>query len=373
MEIKRVFKYHAAQNVPLGFDDAYELGLLALRGCAGDPLAQVQSIAALCALHTRATYEHPGDTAAGQIAGICAAIFDHDIGNSELGFVNPDVPYVMDNCGMGGDLVVTANISTLAALIGAAAGIPICKHGSPANADAGRHGSSDFVDLCGINRYPAKSQLELSVASTKFGFTEALDLRYKRIHMQTHSVANVPHMNDIIGPITNPVRPDKLTRRVLGVNHLIHPRVVAKAFKILNERGVTHLSHGFFVRGFTEDRTAVQGVDEVSICAAGTLVAELQDGLIREYWIGAADFNLEPVDPSAISPSNGWSKGQFSMALLEGTASGAAQSMMFANAALLFRLADQSLTLRDGYEEAKRIHASGLDHAVMERARDFLR
>ena len=142
------------------------------------------------------------------------------------------------------------------------------KHGSPANADKGRHGSSDFIDLCRINRFADKAAVERCVETLSFGYTEALDERYKHIHTQTHRVAMLPHMNDILGPVTNPLLPSILTRRVLGVNHLIPPAIVAKAYKILNEKGVTHLDHGFFIRGFAGNQNE-GGVDELSICDPG--------------------------------------------------------------------------------------------------------
>ncbi|MCX6740658.1 MAG: hypothetical protein NTZ49_05540 [Candidatus Parcubacteria bacterium] len=371
MDIRHILKDHAYQNIPLTYYEAFELGVYALEGCKGNSLAQIQSIAALCALHGKATYEwqefdHASSwhshslpkTAAEQIAGICAAIFEHDIALSEFGFLNPRVPYAMDNCGMGGDLIVTANVSTISAFIAAAAGIPICKHGSPANADAGKHGSSDFISMLGIDLFAHKNDTERCVETEGFGYTEALDVRYKRIHLQTHEVARLPHMNDIIGPITNPLAPHLLTRRIVGVNHLIPVNVVAQAYLILNSRGVTQLEHGLFVRGFA-DRESCRGMDEVSICPGGTQVAEIIDGEIKNYTIFAEDFGIKPVDAALISPPSGISKGEFSLAILKQEVSGPAVEMVLANAALLFYLADFSRDMRSCYNRAKEVYLSG--------------
>lgn len=370
MDIKHIAKNHASQSIPLTFDEAYELGVYMLKGCRKDSqgkrLAQIQSVAMLSALHNKHTYswrwkrrqekEH-GDrlpeNAAEQIAGVCAAVFQEDIGKSKFGFLRPRVPYVMDNCGMGGDLLVTANVSTMAAFTAAAAGIPMCKHGSPANADTGRHGSSDFIKLCGINPVASKTEVENSVETLFFGYTEALDTRYKLVHTQTHKVAKLPHMNDIIGPVTNPVDPNLMTRRVLGVNHLITPEIVAQAYKILNEKGITNLQHGLFIRGFGNDKKN-SGMDELSICRGGTQVAELENGEIKNYWLYAQDFGLEPVAPELISPSH-MSKGVFSLAIL----TGAPAQMVAANAALLFWLAGKSDDLKVCYKQAEEILLSG--------------
>jgi anthranilate phosphoribosyltransferase len=375
--VKHFLKEHAGMNIPLAFDEAYDLGCYALEGCRGDQrksktkLAQIQSITVLSALHNKATYgwksdgialEHNGHklpfNSAEQIAGVCAAIFEQDIGKSEFKYLKPNVPYAMDNCGMGGDLITTANVSTIAALIASAAGIPMCKHGSPANADAGRHGSSDFVSLLGINTKATRIQVQKCVEDESFGYTEALDTRYKLIHMQTHKVAMLPHMNDIIGPITNPLSPHIMTRRVLGVNHLINPRIIAEAYQILNKRGCTDMQYCLIVRGFAKTGRC-EGMDEVSICESGTQVAELKDGVIKEYHLTASDFGLTPVSQASISPPNGMSKGEFSLAILKGEIGGPPLQMVLANTALLFYLAERSADLKECYNLAKTVYESG--------------
>lgn len=370
-DVKHGLKYHAYRNVPLSYAEAYALGCMVMDGCDGDSLAQIQSLATLCALHNPATYAYSPSrnggnglchdtptSAADQIAGLAAAVFERDVAKSPSGFLQPNVPYVMDNCGMGGDMVVTANVSTLAAFIAAAAGIPICKHGSPANADQGRHGSSDFIASLGINTFAPRRQVEECVEREGFGYTEALDVGYKRIHLQTHEFGKLPHMNDIIGPMTSPVDPKLLTRRVLGVNHLMHPRVVAEAYQILNMRGITHMHHGMFVRGYADVSHEV-GMDEVSICPGGTVVVELIDSELREYRVHAEDFGLAPVLPDTVSPPAGMSKGTFSTRILNGEERGSSVQMILANAALLFSLSGHATTLRQGYELAEETFHSG--------------
>ncbi|MFH1713993.1 MAG: hypothetical protein ABH831_00090 [Candidatus Nealsonbacteria bacterium] len=377
IDVKHYTKNHGSQNIPLAFEEAYALGTLVLQGCRGDRQAQIQSIALLSQLHTKATYKWEWDqrievihghrlpqNAAEQIAGVCAAVFEYDIGKSEYGFLNPDVPYAMDNCGMGGDLIVTANVSTIAAFIAAVDGIPMCKHGSPANADQGRHGSSDFIELCGINNFASKKDIEFCVQDLGFGYTEALDTRYKLIHLQTHKVAQMPHMNDIIGPITNPLNPKILKRRVLGINHLISPVIVAQAYQILNERKITFLEHGLFIRGFG-DNGEDSGMDELSICKGGTQLAELKNGAINEYWLRAEDFGIASVIEGSVCPPEGMSKGDFSLAILKGEITGPPVQMIAANAALLFYLAGKSQDLKECYRMAEEILLSGKAYQKM--------
>ena len=93
----------------LDFEAAYLLGIYAIslynKSLGGifsqdRRTAEIQSTAAFCTFHTKETYR--SEAAAEQIAGVCAAVFDYDIGTSENGFLEPDVEYAMDNCGMGG-------------------------------------------------------------------------------------------------------------------------------------------------------------------------------------------------------------------------------------------------------------------------------
>ncbi|MDO9231017.1 MAG: hypothetical protein Q7U36_00865 [bacterium] len=400
MDIKHILKDHAYQNIPLNYKEAYELGLFILNGCRevlnkkwtelkNEEEAKervrilIQGISALCTLHNKATYrwrwnEESAEiheyklpqSSAEQIAGICAAVFDHDVAKSKYGFLHPKVPYVMDNCGMGGDLIVTANISTIAAFIASAAGVIMCKHGSPANADKGRHGSSDFISqICGIDNFALNVAVEKCVEDLGFGYTEACDTGYKGIHIQTHEIACLPHMNDIIGPITNPIDPKIITKRILGVNHMIPPRVVAEAYQILNQQEVTNLKHGFFVRGFV-NKNRYEGIDEVSVCEGGTEVAELRDGEIHEYYLEASDFGLSPVLREDIIPIG--SKGDYSMKILQGKVNGSRAQIVLANAALLLKLACVSEDLKDCYKQAGEILQSGKAYEKMLAVREML-
>lgn len=407
--VKHLLKNHAYLNLPLNFDESYLLGVYALlphitklrdfrlfpqidikdgeekgilsvisdfptkkmKNRAKDVLVEKQALALMCSLHTKATYfakpsmrdrefhlaeyEHclPED-ASEQIAGISAAIFDYDIACSVNGFLSPKVNYAIDNCGMGGDMLKTPNISTLSAIIAAGANIPMCKHGSPGNTD--RHGSSDFVamilnkkgfdELIGI----PKEVVEAGIEEHCFGYTEALDTSYKRVHILTHRASFLPHMNDIIGPMTNPLHKSKAKRKIVGVNHLIPPEIVAKAFKILNERGVTDLEHGLFVRGYADEKME-EGIDELSIMRGGSLITELKNGeIIGPYKRYARDFGIREVEYEEINPHK--NKGEFSRNILFGNVNGGALEIVLANTALIFYL-QTGKDLRECYNLAR--------------------
>jgi anthranilate phosphoribosyltransferase len=359
--VNNILKHHAYQSKPLGFQEAYLLGVFSIYGYNPtqfpdtfqmDPtIVEKQSIAALCALHNSHLYTQKN--AAAQIAGITAAVFDYDIRVSKNGFLNPNVEFCMDNCGMGGDLFRTPNVSTISALIAASQGIPFCKHGSPGNTDS--TGSSDFMKHCGVNLFSDKANVEQAVELFNFGYTDAVDTGYKLIHVQTHKSAQLAHMNDIIGPITNPIIPEIMTKRIVGVNHLILPEVIAEAYQILNQKGVTNLQHGLFVRGFV-DQKRNGGIDEISVFPGGSIVSELKQGEISSYELTAEDFGLPTADYFEV-PSGKYGKAQFGKQILVGEITGAPRDLILANASIIFYL--QGHSLEEGTNIARNALESG--------------
>lgn len=364
--INSLLKSNGYQNKPLSFEEAYLLGVFTLATHRSDltPLlpmdvrtATIQSVAALCSLHNKALYEREGSAV--QIAGICASVFDYDIGVSRNGFVHPHVEEVMDNCGMGGDLYRTPNLSTIAALIAAAAGVNMLKHGSPGNTDS--TGSSDFLKYCGVNLFASKDSVERAIEITHFGYTDALDEGYKLIHTQTHGVARLAHMNDIIGPITNPAYPQLMKKRVVGVNHLIPPERIAQAYLILNEKRITNLERGLFVRGFA-DKERNGGIDEIGLMEGGTIVAELNGPEIKTYDLFAKDFGLSEMTVSDLDP--GTRKAETSKLILQGEITDKRRDAALANAAILFYL-KQDLTFKEGTVKARDILNTGRPYQVL--------
>ncbi|HJX06364.1 MAG TPA: hypothetical protein VJ461_06665, partial [Candidatus Nanoarchaeia archaeon] len=282
-----------------------------------------------------------------------AAIFDYDIRNSKNSYLNPNVEYALDNCGMGGDLLKTPNVSTIAGLIACAQGVNVCKHGSPGNTDS--IGSSDFLRYCGVDLFTPKERVEYALEKTGFGYTDAVDTRYKSIHVQTHLSAHLAHMNDIIGPITNPLNPKLMTKRIVGVNHLIHPNVVARAYNVLNEHGVTSLERGLFIRGFA-DKERNGGMDEASILEGGTIMTEFNKGELRVYELFAKDFGLKTAKYEEVAP--GSNKAEKSYKLLKGEDNTRAIDLICANAALIDYLIKDT-PLKEGVRNAKETLKSG--------------
>jgi anthranilate phosphoribosyltransferase len=147
--------------------------------------------------------------------------------------------------------------------------------------------------------------------------------------------------------------------------------IAAKAYKLLNTKGITNLTHGIFVRGYAGDQ-GESGMDELSICKAGTQVAKLQNGEISVFTLTAKDFGIDPISEESISPPAGMSKGDFSMGILQSRILCPASQMAAANAALLFYLAEKSDNLKECYRMAEKTLISGAAYERMLQVRKML-
>jgi anthranilate phosphoribosyltransferase len=193
------------------------------------------------------------------------------------------LPLVFDTCGTGGDGHGTINVSTGAALIVAAAGVPVAKHGN--RAASSRSGSADVLSALGISLdVPAAAQSRvLSEANIAFLFAP--------LHHPAMRHAGPPRRElgvrtifNMLGPLANPAR---ATHQLVGAfSHEVR-HLLATALRDLGVNGawVVH----------SED-----GLDEISPYAP-THVSVVESGKIRERVVAPADFGLSPSPPGAIS------------------------------------------------------------------------
>lgn len=183
-----------------------------------------------------------------------------------------DVPQnVVDIVGTGGDRANTVNISTMAAIVIAAAGLPVVKHGNRASTSA--CGSADVLEALGVNL-----ELEIPQIVDVFNETGIAFLFANKFHPSMRHAARVrrelafPTVFNVLGPLTNPAKPDV---SVVGVARQGAAPLVAGVFA---ERGTT----AFVFRG-TE-----LGLDEVTT-AEPTEIWEVRDGKIKHMVVDPAE------------------------------------------------------------------------------------
>jgi anthranilate phosphoribosyltransferase len=235
-----------------------------------------------------------------------------------MAVVAHELPVVLDTCGTGGDGSHTLNLSSAAAVVVAACGVAVAKHGN--RSISSRCGSADVFEALGIpmDVPPARQHEVLREAGIAFLFAPAHHPALKhaaqaRRELGTRTVFNA------LGPLANPAR---ATHQLVGVYDDALRPVAARALGRLGSRAA------WVVRG--ED-----GLDEVSPCAP-TRVSELgADGAVRERVVTPEDFGLGRLDRSAIAGGEAAENARALLAILGGVAHPARDAVVLNAAAAL--------------------------------------
>ena len=252
--------------------------------------------------------------------------------------VEHSFPLVLDTCGTGGDGLGTVNVSTGAALIVAAAGVPVAKHGN--RAASSRCGSADVLAILGISLDvpPAAQSRVLAEANIAFLFAQAHHpaMKYAGPVRRELGVRTVFNM---LGPLSNPAR---ATHQLVGAYSQEARRLMAA---VLLDLGVT----AWVVHG--ED-----GLDEISPHAP-TRVSVVADGSVQERVVTPADFGLAPSAPGALAGGTPEENAVVLRRVLSGEPHPATTAVLL-NAAASLALA-RGISLRDAVEQARASVASG--------------
>jgi anthranilate phosphoribosyltransferase len=222
-------------------------------------------------------------------------------------------PALLDTCGTGGDRLQTFNISTAVALVTAAAGVPVAKHGN--RAVSSRSGSADVLAVLGVNVEADVACVErcLDELGICFCFAPLLHDAMKHV-APVRKKLGVSTIFNILGPLINPAG---ASRQLLGVGRAELRPLLAEALVIL---GTTR---SLVVHGS-------DGLDEVTLTGS-TAVAEAA-GHVRHFQWTPADFGLGSIDLKTIQVS---SPGQSAATISEVLAGrpGPARDIVVANAA----------------------------------------
>jgi anthranilate phosphoribosyltransferase len=197
--------------------------------------------------------------------------------------VDHGLPVVIDTCGTGGDGLGTLNVSTAAAVVVAAVGLPVAKHGN--RSVSSRTGSADVLEALGLplDVPAARHAGILRAAGITFLFAPAHHPALRHSGPPRRELA-VRTIFNALGPIANPAR---ATHQLIGAYEDRLRPILAETLGRLGSR------HAWVVRG--ED-----GLDEVSPFGP-TRVAELAAGQVRERLVTPADFGLSPAPPGALA------------------------------------------------------------------------
>jgi anthranilate phosphoribosyltransferase len=183
-------------------------------------------------------------------------------------------PHLIDTCGTGGDNAGTFNISTAGALVAAAAGARVAKHGN--RSVSGKTGSADVLEAAGVRLDLPPEQVAACIETVGVGFLFApLHHGAMKHAAGPRRELGVRTLFNLLGPLTNPAG---APNQILGVYDPAWVEPLAQVLKKLGSRHVLVVH--------SED-----GLDEISV-SAPTRAAELRDGIIRTYTITPEDVGL---------------------------------------------------------------------------------
>ncbi|MFW6189263.1 MAG: anthranilate phosphoribosyltransferase [Planctomycetota bacterium] len=255
---------------------------------------------------------------------------------------------VVDTCGTGGDLKGTFNVSTAAAVVTAAAGVPVAKHGNRSVSSGS--GSADVLQTLGVNIEAPPPVVERCIREASIGFLFAPVLHpAMKYAIGPRRELGVRTVFNILGPLTNPAG---ATRQVLGVFGRRWVRPIAGVLANLGaERGmVVH---------------SLDGMDEISICDE-TLVADIADGAVETRRLAPEDFGLQRGGLEPLTVEGPEQSAEVIRGVLAGQ-EGPARDIVLLNAGAAIYVGGEADELAGGVEAAREALDSGLAQEALQR------
>ncbi len=236
---------------------------------------------------------------------------------------------MIDTCGTGGDRSGTINVSTIAALVVAGAGVPVCKHGG--RAASSRAGSADVLEALGVVIDLGPEGVQACIEAANIGFCFAPRYHPAMRHaIPVRRDLGVPTAFNFLGPLANPGR---VTRQVVGVGD---PTMATKMAGVLAGNGATH---ALVVHG-------AGGLDELSTTGPSTIV-EWQAGETSSHVVDPTDLGLAPARLDQLLGGDPATNARLARRVLEGEP-GPHRDIVLLNAAAGLVVAGEAGQLAEG-------------------------
>ncbi len=281
-----------------------------------------------------------------ELAGFAAAMRER--------VLRVDAPMgTIDVVGTGGDGSNTFNISTTSALVVAAAGVPVAKHGN--RAITSRSGAADVLDALGVRIDHDAASAAADLRAFGFAFLFAPGFSPAMRHAgPTRREIGVRTAFNLLGPLTNPAG---ATRALLGVGEAAAgPKIAEVAQRLGTER--TLVVHG-------------AGVDELPLDGSG-VIRDVTPDRIRESMIDPGSLGLTAAPTSALRGGTAEENAVLTVGVLDGQG-GPRRDVVLLNAGAAFLAAGRVATLADGLAVAAETIDAGAARELLERLRDARR
>jgi anthranilate phosphoribosyltransferase len=261
--------------------------------------------------------------------------------------VRTDRPDLVDTAGTGGG-PSTFNVSTTAALVAAAAGCPVAKHGNRSNTS--KSGSADLLEALGVDIEIDPEAVGRCIDEVGFGFLFATRHHSAMAHVgPARAGLGVRTVFNFLGPLTNPAG---ATRQLVGVADRHYQETIAEALIGLGAERAMVVS-------------AEDGVDELSL-SAPTRVIEVFEGRTAEWFVEPGQFGLAPLELGEIAGGTPEENAAMTRALLAGE-TGPRRDIVLLNAAAAIYVGGLAADLEDGVGKAAAAVDSGAAAGLLDK------
>jgi anthranilate phosphoribosyltransferase len=255
---------------------------------------------------------------------------------------------VFDTCGTGGDRAATFNVSTVAALVLAACGVTVAKHGN--RSVSSQCGSADLFEALGVRVSAEPDAVERCLDEVGIAFFFAPTFHPSMRHAApTRKDLGVRTAFNLLGPLTNPAG---ASRQLVGVPRPELTELVARSLALLGSE------RAWVVHG-------ADGLDEISTTGY-TKVSECRDGTVNTFYVHPADFGLAKSLSSQLRGGDAAANAAIARRVLGGEL-GAARDIVLLNAAASLLIADRVAPIADGIAQAAAVLDNGKAAEALER------
>lgn len=277
-----------------------------------------------------------------ELVGFARAMRAHAVG------LAADPGDVFDTCGTGGDRSGTFNVSSAAAIVVAACGVRVAKHGN--RSVSSRCGSADVFERLGVHVAAAPAVVERTLRDANLAFFFAPTFHPSMRHAApVRKEMGIRTAFNLLGPLCNPAG---ASRQLVGVPRPELTQVMARSLMLLGS------ARAWVVHG-------ADGIDEISTTGY-TKVSECRDGCVRSFFVHPSEFGVPKARPEDLLGGDAADNAAIVRRVLEG-AGGAPRDIVLLNAGAALFVAERVPSVRDGVRTAAAAIDEGRALATLER------
>ena len=277
-----------------------------------------------------------------EIVGLASVLAD------KAEHIRPHLDHYIDLVGTGGDRTFSFNISTTSAIVAAAAGIPVAKHGN--RSVSSKSGAGDVLEALGVNIFADPEKVEKSVEEVGIGFMFAQTFnKSMRFVGQARSEMGIRTVFNILGPLANPSGAKGM---VVGVYDPSLTETIAYAMAKLG------VERAYVVSGRDH-------MDEITLTGE-TVISELKtDGTVETFTVTPEQFGMKSVPIGELQGGTAKENAEITKAILAGE-KGPKRDVVLLNAAAALYIGDVAADMQEGIALAQKAIDSGKAMAVLE-------